>query len=124
MNTSNIVNKILYFLIPILVIILTGICIAVFWTDMFRLGTHFDISEIKIEDGFIIGKAKNVGSYNVDMARIIATIKKKDNSYEQVIIPLNPLDLEVGEKTEFSVKLEDPENTGSSYIRAIIQTKF
>ena len=44
---------------------------------MFRLGTHFDISEIKIEDGYIVGKAKNVGSFNVETVRIVAYLKKR-----------------------------------------------
>jgi len=90
---------------------------------MFRLGTHFDISEIKIEDGYIVGKAKNVGSFNVETVRIVAYLKEKDGSYREIIIPLDPLDLEVGDEVEFSKKLEDPENIDSNYIRVIIGTR-
>ncbi len=116
-------EKILYFIIPISVIIITGLFIAFFWTDMFRLGTHFGISEIKIEDGCIVGRAKNVGSFNVEMVRIVACVKGKDGSYREIIIPLDPLDLEVGEEVEFSKRLEDPENIDNNYIRAIIGTR-
>jgi len=116
-------EKILYFIIPISVIIITGLFIAFFWTDMFRLGTHFDISEIRIEDGYIVGRARNVGSFNVETVRIVAYVKGKDGSYREIIIPLDPLDLEVGEEVEFSKRLEDPENIGSNYIRAIIGTR-
>jgi len=116
-------EKILYFIIPISVIIITGLFIAFFWTDMFRLGTHFDISEIKIEDGYIVGRAKNVGSFNVETVKIVAYLKGKDGSCREIIIPLDPLDLEVGEEVEFSKRLEDPENIDSNYLRAIIGTR-
>ena len=124
MNISKCKEKIIYLVIPISVIIITGLFIAFFWTDMFRLGTHFDISEIKIEDGCIVGRAKNVGSFNVEMVRIVAYVKGKDGSYREIVIPLDPLDLEVGEEVKFSKRLEDPENIDSNYIRAIIGTRW
>ena len=90
---------------------------------MFRLGTHFDISEIKIGDGYIVGRAKNVDSFNVKTVRVVAYLKEKDGSYREIIIPLEPLELEVGEEIKFSKRLEDPENIDSNYIRVITGTR-
>ncbi len=87
------------------------------------MGTHFDISEIKIEDGYIVGRAKNVGSFNIEAVKIVAYLKEKDESYREIIIPLDSLDLEVEDEVEFSKRLEDFENIDSSYIRVIIGTR-
>lgn len=116
-------EKLLYFIIPIAVVIITGLYMCLFYVDMFRLGTHFAIKDIKIENGSIIGSAKNVGSFDVKSVIILATLRENDGSLREVTIPLNPKDLEVGEEVEFKKEIPDYQRIDTGYIRAIIKTK-
>jgi len=123
MRRKNLKEKIIFFLIPLTVVIITGIYIGFFYVDMFKLGTHFAISKLEIKDGYVTGSAKNVGSYNVRSVNIVATLKEKDGGYRIMVIPLNPYNLEIGEETTFSEEIEDYSKIDNSFIRAIIQTR-
>jgi len=116
-------EKLLYFFIPIAVVVLTGLYMGFFYIDMFRLGTHFAIKDIRIENGLIIGSAKNVGSYDVKSVTILTTLREDDGSLREIIIPLNPKDLEVGEEVGFEKEISDYQKIDKNYIRAIIKTK-
>ncbi len=120
---KNIKEKIIYFVIPLTVVVITGIYMGLFYVDMFRLGTHFAITKLEIEEGYITGSAKNVGSYNVNSVNIVATLKEKDGDYRTDIIPLDPRELEVGEEVSFRKEINNYSEINNSFIRAIIQTK-
>jgi len=122
MKTSKFKEKIIYFVIPLAVVILTGLYVVFFYVDLFKLGTHFGIKELKFEESYITGKAENVGRYNVGEVYIRAFLKRKDDGLEEVIIPLGPEDLEVGEELEFSYKIENPQDYNVGFIRATINT--
>ena len=120
---KNIKERIIYFIIPITVVVITGIYIGIFYVDMFKLGTHFAISKLEVDEGYITGSAKNVGSYNVKSVNIIATLKEKDGGYRTIIIPLDPQNLEIGEETTFRKEIDNYSKIDNSFIRAIIQTR-
>lgn len=123
MKTSKFREKIIYLIIPLAVVVLTGLFIGLFYVDFFKLGNHFDVKELEFEDSYITGKAENVGRYNVKEVYIRAFLKRKDDSLEEVIIPLNPEDLEVGEELEFSHKIENPQDYYVDFIQATINTR-
>jgi hypothetical protein len=123
MRALKLKEKIIYFIIPLAVVVLTGLYFVFFHVDLFKLGTHFGIKELEFKDSYITGKAENVGRYNVEEVYIRAFLKRKDEGLEEVIIPLDPEDLEVGEELEFSYKIDDPECYEAGFIRATINTK-
>jgi hypothetical protein len=123
MKVSKLRGKIIYFIIPLTVVVLTGLYFVFFYVDFFKLGTHFGIQELEFKDSYITGKAENVGRHNVDEVYIRTFLKRKDNSLEEIIIPLDPEDLEVGEELEFSYKIDDPDCYEAGFIRATINTK-
>jgi hypothetical protein len=120
---KNIKERIMYFIIPLTVVIITGIYMGFFYIDMFKLGTHFAVPELEIRQGYITGTVKNVGSYNVSSANIVATLKEKGGGYRTVIIPLDPQELEIGEETTFKKEIEDYSGIDNTFIRAVIQTR-
>jgi BioD-like phosphotransacetylase family protein len=122
-KTSEFREKIIYFIIPLTVVVLTGLYVIFFYIDLFKLGTHFGIKELEFKDNCITGRAENVGRYNVDEVYIRAFLKRKDDGLEEVIIPLNPEDLEVGEESEFSYKIDDPQDYYTDFFRATINTR-
>lgn len=123
MKTSEFREKIIYFITPLTVVVLTGLYVIFFYIDLFKLGTHFGIKELEFKDNCITGRAENVGRYNVEEVYIRAFLKIKDNSLEEVIILLNPEDLEAGEESEFSYKIDNPECYEAGFIRATINTR-
>ena len=123
MRALKLKEKIIYFVIPLAVVVLTSLYIIFFYVDFFKLGTHFGIKELKFKDSYITGRAENVGRYNVEEVYIRAFLKRKDNGLEEVIISLDPEDLEVGEELEFSYKVDDPECYEAGFIRATINTR-
>lgn len=74
---------------------------------MFNIPTHFTLTELEIEKGYITGSAKNFGSYNVGSVNIVVTLKEKDGGYRTINIPLDPQDLEVGEETTFRKEIDN-----------------
>jgi len=123
MKTSKFKEKLIYFVIPLAVVVLTGLYVLFFYVDFFKLGTHFGIKELEFKDSCITGRAENVCRYNVEEVYIRAFLKRKDDSLEEVIIPLDPEDLEVGEELEFSYKIDNPQDYDVGFIRAIINTR-
>jgi len=123
MRTLKLKEKIIYFVIPLAVVVLTGLYLIIFYVDFLKLGTHFDLRELEFEDSYITGKAENVGRNNVNEVYIRAFLKIKDNGLEEIVIPLDPEDLEAGEESEFSYKIDNPECYEAGFIRATINTR-
>ena len=123
MRTLKLKEKIIYFVIPLAVVVLTGLYLIIFYVDFFKLGTHFDLRELEFEDSYITGKAENVGRNNVNEVYIRVFLKIKDNGLEEIVIPLDPEDLEAGEESEFSYKIDNPECYETGFIRATINTR-
>lgn len=123
MRALKLREKIIYFVIPLAVLVLTGLYFVFFYVDFFKLGTHFGLKDLEFEDSYITGMAENVGRYNVEEVYIRAFLKRKDNGLEEIIIPLDPEDLEVGEELEFSYKIKNSQDYYTDFIRATINTK-
>ena len=123
MKTLNLKEKLIYFVVPLAVVVLTCLYIGLFYVDFFKLGTHFGIKELEFEGSYITGKAENIGRHNVEEVYIRAFLKTRDGGLEEVIIPLNSEDLEVGEELEFSYKIEDSQDYDTGFIQATINTK-